>query len=307
MSVRTLIVDQWYRLAFSVLVAGITVAAVVLEFRINYVERSIGRYLTWHNAGRQEAGQIWETVSLSEEVQQQLDELVADRRAQVSLDEQVDDLVQLIQMAREREQVLLSRDRFLEIYNRMPSYQSALIIEPLQLLELIGSLEGWQRTLIEFEGGDMLFFLVDGTNSVLQERRLDADYVTFYMSGAGSRPFGRDRDDISAAEPYPPDVFYDAWAGLPGEQRSGIPLSNDELIAWRYRLLRVGVNLRNLVGERTEIAFELSGDQGLTTVRVLGRSLAVLHLVDEMNRRAGRPPIATDDPEGGGFIFTLPL
>lgn len=306
MSLGTYLSEQWNRLAFSVLAVGITLAAVGLEFRYDYVERAIGRYLTWHNGERQEAGQIWETVSVSEEVQQQLDNMVADRRTQVSLDEQVNNIVELIEMARAREQVLLSRDRFLEIYNRMPAYQSALIIEPLQLLELIGTLGGWQRTLIEFEGGDMVFFLVDGANNVLEERRLGADYVTFYMSGEATRPFGQSATGVSDTEIYPPDVFYNAWAGLSDDQRSGIPLGSDDMIAWRYRLQRVGVNLRNLVGERIEIAFELSGDQGLVTVRVLGRSLAVLHLVDEMNRLSGRPPISTENREEGGW-FPIPL
>ncbi len=300
MSIGTYIRDQWYRIAFSVLAVGITAAAVVLEFRVSYVERAIGRYLTWHNADRQEGGKIWETVSLSEKVREQLDDLVQDRRARVSLDEPVEQIVQLIGMAREREQVLLSRDRFLEIYNRLPAYQSALIIEPLRLLELIGSLEGWQRTLIEFSDGDLLFFLVDGSNNVLQQWRLAADYVTYFMSGRESRPFGQDDGSFNTQEPYPADVFYDAWARLPAQQRSGIPLDSDELVAWRYRLLRVGIDLQNVVGERTEIAFELSGDQGLSTVRILGRSLAVLYLADEMNALAGRPPIASETGGKGG-------
>ena len=303
MSVGTYIRDEWHRIAFSLLAVAITAGAVVLEFRVSYVERAIGRYLTWHNADRTEGGKIWETVSLSEEVREQLDDLVQDRRAQVSLDEQVEQMVQLIGMTRERNQVLLSRDRFLEIYNRLPACQSALIIEPLQLLELIGSLDGWQRTLIESVGGDLVFFLVDGSNDVLQERRLAADYVTYYMSGHESRPFGQDDGVFNAQEPYPADVFYDAWARLPAQHRSGIPLGSDELVAWRYRLQRVGIDLQNVVGDRTEIAFELSGDQGLRTVRILGRGLAVLHLADEMNLLAGRPPIAT---ETGGEDTTPP-
>ncbi len=305
MSLGTLLRDQWHRIAFSLLAVGITAGAVVLEFKISYVERAIGRYLTWHNADRTEGGKIWETVSLSEEVREQLDDMVQDRRAQVSLDEQVEQMVQLIGMTREREQVLLSRDRFLEIYNRLPAYQSALIIEPLQLLELIGTLQGWQRTLIEFSGGELVFFLIDGSNAVLQKRQLAADYVTYYMSGRESRPFGQDDGMLNVAEPYPPDVFYDAWARLPAQHRSGIPLGNDELVAWRYRLQRVGIDLQNVVGQRTEIAFELSGDQGLRTVRILGRGLAVLHLADQMNLLAGRPPIGSETDTSAGDIPQL--
>jgi hypothetical protein len=290
---------------FSVFVAGLTTTAVVLEFRHSYVERAIGRYLTWHNDSRQVAGQIWESVSLSEEVQQQLDDLVADRRAEVSLDEQVADLVQLIQLVSEREQVLLSRERFLEIYNRMPDYQSALIMEPVELLELIGTLTGWQRTLIEFDGGDLMFFLVDAANTVMREQRLAAEYVTFYMSGMATGAFERDTGGLPRPEPYPAPVFYDAWAALPESQRGGIPLGSEELIAWRYRLQRVGIDLSEVVGERMVIAFELSGDQGLTTVRVLGRSLAVLQLADMMNRLSDRPPITTEEPGGEGFFQDL--
>lgn len=298
MNIRTLLVDQWYRIAFTVLAVGITTAAVVMEFRVNYVERAIGRYLTWHNADRQEAGQIWETVTKSEEVQQQLDDLVQDRRAQVSLDEQVASLAELITMVTEREQVILTRDRFLEIYNQMPVYQSALIVEPVQLLQLTGSLEGWQRVLIESSSGELIIYLVDGNNEVLTERRLAADYVTYYMSGADTRALDAGAaTQLGGQEPYPAEVFYSAWAKLPVDQREGIPLSSDNLLSWRYRLQRVAVDLHTLVGDRLEVAFELSGYQGLTTVRVLGRGLAVLYLANEMNLIAGREPISTEGVE----------
>lgn len=302
MGILEYIREQWYRLAFSAFVAGITAAAVVLEFRVNYVEAAIGRYLTWHNESRQEHGQIWETVSLSEQVQEQLDDLVADRRQRVSVDERIDRIEQLIELVRERGQLLVSRDRFLEIYTRMPTYQSALIIEPVRMLELIGELEGWQSTLLEYVDGELAIYMVDGANNVLRERTLAADFVTFFMNRQGQRAFGLDTAEFGD-NLYAAGDFYDAWARLPMSYRQGIPLSSDELVAWRYRLQRVGVNLENPVSGRTEIAFELSTDQGLRTVRVLGRSLAVLHLVNQMNVVSGRRPLA---PDTAGFIQIPP-
>ena len=110
--------------------------------------------------------------------------------------------------------------------------------------------------------------------------------------------------------------FYWNYTGyLPARQRSGIPLDSEELVAWRFRLQRVGIDPRDVVGERTEIALELSGDQGLSTIRILGRSLAVLYLADEMNALAGRehalvseiPGTTRDFIEEGTLIQGIPF
>ena len=287
MRLRTLIGDNWQRLVFSSLVLSVTAAAVGLEFRTNYVERAIGRYLAWHNSSREVSGQIWETVSRSEDVQQQLDDLVRTRRQQASIEEPVESIGQLIALVFAREKLMMGRDRFLEIYNSLPLYQSTLIIDPLELLDLANRLAAWQRTLIEFMEGDLHFYLVDGLNNVLAERTLSAEYVNFLLAARESHSSGLDAIAAFQGSRYPAEVFYEAWGRLNPDQRSGIPLGARELIAWRYRLQRVAVNHYALVGDRLEIGFELSGDEGLTTVRVVGRSLPVLALAAVLDSLSG--------------------
>ncbi|HLA39372.1 MAG TPA: hypothetical protein VJ417_05205, partial [Candidatus Glassbacteria bacterium] len=242
MRLRTLFGDNWQRLVFSSLMLSVTAAAVGFEFRTNYVERAIGRYLAWHNSSREVSGQIWETVSRSEDVQQQLDDLVRTRRQQASIEEPVESIGQLIALVFAREKLMMGRDRFLEIYNSLPLYQSTLIIDPLELLDLANRLAAWQRTLIEFMEGDLHFYLVDGLNNVLAERTLSAEYVNFLLAARESHSSGLDAIAAFQGSRYPAEVFYEAWGRLNPDQRSGIPLGARELIAWRYRLQRGAVN-----------------------------------------------------------------
>jgi len=258
-------------------------AAVGGEFRYNYVERAIGRYLAWHNSTRQASGQIWESVSVSEDVQKQLDDLVRTRRQETAVETPVASLDELIQEVFFREKLVITRDQFIEMYLRFPLYHSAMIVDPVEMLGMVNELTNWQRTLIVFEQGDLNFYLVDGLNNVLGECSLSAEYINYFLAENESRSLGLDAFISFRGAHYPAGVFYDAWALLTPGQRSGIPLSNEELIAWRYRLQRVGVNHSTLIGDRMELGFELSGDQGLTTIRVLGRSLSVLALVEKMD------------------------
>ena len=288
MSSGTLWLELREKVIFSLLTLLLTLGALALEFRYNYAEKAIGRYLAWHNLSRQESGQIWDTVSVSETVQQQLEDLVRDRKQQTSLDEQtIREIEDLIELVYAREKVILGRDQFLEMYNRFPLYQKTMIIEPIELLDLIGKLTGWQRTLIEFAEGNLNFYLIDGLNNVLEQRSLGAEFVNFLLMEKQSRSSGLDGISSFNGPRYSSAVFYEAWSRLDPQQRNAIPLSEDELIAWRYRLQRVAVNHGSLIGDRMAIGFELSGDEGLTTVQALGRSLAVLSLVDLMDSLGG--------------------
>jgi hypothetical protein len=284
MRVAGYIFDRLSGISFSLLAFLATVAAVGLEFRYDYVEHALGRYLAWHNQGRQEFGQIWENVAVSENVQERLDNLVRDRRRQEVVDESIGEISQLLDLASTRERLILTRERFLQVYSALPYCQSSLLIDPLQLLDLAGKLPAWQRTLAVFEEGSLNLYLVDGLNNVLHKLSLSPGYVAFFMSDKDTRQ--RQLDAIPTFSPpfYPADVFFEAMVRLSPEERAGIPISPRELLSWRFRLQRVGVTREASIDDRTELGFELTGDEGVTTVRMLGRNPSVISLAGAMHR-----------------------
>ncbi len=293
------------RLSLGLALALFTVAAVALEFRYSYLERGIGRYLAWHNSSRREFGQIWETVALSEDVQQRLDVMANNRRQESMVEERVGELARLVELVRQREKMVLSRERFLEIYDELPAWQSALIVEPVELIELIGGMPDWQRTLLVLEEGALGCYLIDGRSEVLRQLILGREDVEFFQDEIKTRNQSLDAFDWARDQLFRPEVFYDAWALLSPEERAGIPLGSHDLIAWRYRLQRVAVNRGQLVGDRMELGFELAGDSGLGTVRLLGRAPAVLALVEQMSLLAGIPA-ETGEPAPGDFPGPAP-
>lgn len=271
------------KLGFAALLTASSAAAVVLEFRYDYVETAIGRYLTWHNPDRVEFGQVWETVTASETVQRRLETMVQTRREEESVDEPIDELSRLLELAAGRERVILTRERFLDIYSRLPYYQSSLIIEPIHLLDIISKLPQWQRTMIVIENGNFSLYLLDGSNNVLESILLAREYVTFFFAERDTRGYPLEAIPSLGEPYYPSDVFFDAMVYLTADEREGIPVTARELLTWRYQLQRAALGRDALIGDRMEIAFELSGSGGLHTVRVLGRSLAVLHLAQRMD------------------------
>ncbi len=271
------------QLIFGLLVSLIIASAVWLEFHYSYVEWAIGRYLSWHNPGRQEFGQIWENVSTSENVRRRLDNLVEDVRRQEMVDERIRTLDRLVELVTSNERIILTRDQFLEMYSRWPYYQSSLIIEPVYLMELIGRFPSWERTLIVYELEGLNFYLVDGLNNVLESVATPSEYTDFFLQERQTRDYPLDAIATLAGGIYPADVFFDALVLLTPQERNGIPITPMELISWRYRLQRVAVSPGTLIGDRMEMGFEMIQDDGLKTYRILGLSGSVLSLVARMD------------------------
>ena len=275
--------DHLSRLIFGLLVSLVIASAVWLEFRYSYVEWAIGRYLSWHNPGRQEFGQIWENVSTSENVQRRLDNLVEDVRRQEMVDERIRTLDRLVELATSSERIILTRDQFLEMYSEWPYYQSSLIIEPVYLMELIGRFTSWERTLIVYELEGLNFYLVDGLNNVLESVAIPPEYTYFFLQERQTRDYPLDAVASLAGGIYPADVFFDALVLLTPQERNGIPITPVELISWRYRLQRVAVSPGALIGDRMEMGFEMIQDDGLKTYRILCLSGSVLSLAARMD------------------------
>ena len=271
------------QLIFGLLVSLACVGAVWLEFRYSYVERAIGRYLSWHNPGRQEFGLVWENVTVSETVQRRMDDLVEDARRREAVEERIRTLDHLVELVSSRERMILTRDQFLEMYSGLPLYQSTLIIEPVHLLELIGKFPSWERTLIVIEPEGLNFYLVDGLNNVLESIVTPSEYTEFFLLEKQTRDYPLDALGTPAGSIYPAEVFFDALVRLTPQERSGIPITPAELISWRYRLQRVAVSPGALIGDRMEIGFELIQADGLKTYRILGRGSSVLSLMTGMD------------------------
>jgi len=271
------------QLIFGLLAGLIGFGSVWLEFRYSYVEWAIGRYLSWHNQGRKEFGQVWENVTASENVQRRLDNLVENARRQEVVEERIRSLDRLVELVLLRERMVLTRDQFLEMYSELPFYQSSLIIEPIHLLELIGKFPSWERTLIVIEPEGLNFYLVDGMNNVLESVTTPYEYTEFFLQERQTRDYPLDAVATLAGGIYPAEVFFDALVLLSPQERDGIPITPVELISWRYRLQRVAVSPGALIGDRMELGFELIQADGLKTYRILGLSSSVLSLVTRMN------------------------
>lgn len=284
--VRGGIATHWRGYLFGATLTVLTVTAVGIEFRLSYVEYAIGRYLSWHNHDRQEFGQVWDNVSLSEDVRQRLDNMVRNVQRQEAVQERIGTLGRLLELVTLSDRMVLTRDRFLDMYSELPFYQSSLVIEPMHLQELIGRHPAWERTLIVFEPEGLSFNLLDGLNGVLESIVVPGEYMDFFLREQKTRDYPLDAISELAGGIYPAEAFFEGLVQLTEQDRAGIPILPVKLISWRYRLQRVAVSPGALIGDRMEIGFELVQDDGLRTYRILCHSSSALALLDWMNQAA---------------------
>ena len=270
---------------------AIILAAVWLEFRYSYFELAIGRYLAWHNSERVAAGTIWETVNTSEDVQDKLENLVQEARQRENVEDNVASVLELVELVNKRERLVLTRDRFLEIYTFLPRYESSVIIDPVYLLDLIGKYPSWERTLLSLGDKGLSIDLIDGANAVLNSLVIPGSYIDFFYRDRSTRELNLDAIPVFSGSIYPADLFFNSLVQLSPAEQAGIPLGMNELLAWRYRLQRVGISRSGGLGDRVEMGFEVIQDDGLKTYRILGRSSSVLALMNRMEAALGNPGV----------------
>ena len=269
------------------LFAAIVIAVVWLEFQYSYFERAIGQYLAWHNSERVAAGTIWETVNTSEDVQDKLENLVQEARQRESVENDVSSVLELVELVNSRERLVLTRDRFLEIYSLFPRFESSVIIDPVYLLELIGKYPSWERTLLTLGDRGLSLDLIDGSNAVLHSLLISGSYIDFFYRDRSTRESNLDAIPVFRGAIYPAEIFFNSLVQLSPSEQAGIPLGMNDLLAWRYRLQRVGISRSGGLGDRVEMGFEVIQDDGLKTYRILGRSSSVLALMNRMEMAFG--------------------
>ena len=104
------------------------------EMAFDIVERAMGRYLVWQNAGREKIGRSWEQAQQRGTAGVQLESVTRERRRQALELESISNFEELVQYVETNQQTILPPAQFLQIYHQLPYFLQPLLFNPDSLV-----------------------------------------------------------------------------------------------------------------------------------------------------------------------------
>jgi len=135
---------QWHLKVFLVLLAGL----LPLEYYGKVFERGIGHYLKWQNHKRPQLGRMWEHDRQSIVAQNKIQSIRSGIDDQQRSADSIQSLKELFENVVPAFPLVVTRQKFLQLYNDFPGQWSERIISPFELIE-IDSGKKWDRVLLK--------------------------------------------------------------------------------------------------------------------------------------------------------------
>ncbi|MDL2274667.1 hypothetical protein LJC22_00890 [Desulfosarcina sp. OttesenSCG-928-G10] len=254
----------------------VVLALMVSELQFNWVEMALGRYLATTNAFRPESGNIWEQGRLRQTATQTLDKITTDQlEAQREARDAVS-LSQLVEKMTDSRGIMISAERFRQLYSQAPEAATWTLFSPMYMLRLSAE-KSWERVYLERENGKVGIYLLDHGNTVLSHTTVHAEHLE--LAGGGMRVTGGVLSDYPefAGRIYPAARFFMVLDTLPPEtQRSVFPWPGS-VLAMEGSPVRVGIS-DEVNGAAIRIAVEMETPEGRQVVETAGQEWAVLQL-----------------------------
>ncbi|HDP99544.1 MAG TPA: hypothetical protein ENN22_10245 [bacterium] len=150
------------------ILSGVFIALLIIEFRFDVVEIFFGNILEMTNSFRPRAGTIWEREKKDQLANSQLhiiSQSVIEPKIETT---NIQTLSQLRDLLEEKQSVFLTADQFKNLYNQIPPRVSFDVISPFDLLKLSHSRK-WTWTKILKEEKNLSCFFLDGDKQLLMD------------------------------------------------------------------------------------------------------------------------------------------
>ena len=141
---------------------------ISLEFYWKIFERGVGNYLKWQNNAQPQLGRIWERDMQAVLAQSKIQSIRSLLDSRQESTEAIDSLKTLFNNIEPSFPLVLSREKFLELYYDFPGQWSAQIISPFELIS-IDSKNNWTRVLLKRFGQWITIGFLDSKNIPVHE------------------------------------------------------------------------------------------------------------------------------------------
>ncbi|MDZ7266388.1 MAG: hypothetical protein ONB48_04065 [candidate division KSB1 bacterium] len=166
--------------------AAIALLLVIGELSCNIVEAAIGRYLVWHNPGREKIGRSWQEEQNRLLANTNLERLTQVRREQLSLIAGLSKFEELVNFTAANARTELPPEQFGLIYRELPALFRPLLVPTGSMVSFNRERNVTQVTVNRYP--DRLdLFLLDANHEVLFQSSLPADHIEMIVNHGKER------------------------------------------------------------------------------------------------------------------------
>jgi len=268
-----------------------TISAVFLlfaaELYTNVIEQCLGRALEWTNGYRPRSGAVWERALLRQAAIEKMGNLHQMEQESKAAIEGVSLFSELVPLIEAHETLIISREKFVALYQRLTRRSAAALIPPLKLLRIIYN-GSFRRCYFQKEDDTITLLLLNEQNETLHQKVVTRTF--FEESGAAVSGASPDQERfVNKAEIIVTrGQFFQAFNAIESDDIKR-QIINDpfQLLLWGNQLLRVAILPENETGD-IPLIFEVRSGVDLNYITFQSRALAVYYLIQQINELEGK-------------------
>lgn len=291
-------VRDWLRRVFAlrpILLTLLISSIIILEMRFDWIERSIGAYLVTTNPSRPESGAIWEKGRRTLTARKTLEKIVTDRQVSQREARSASSLFKIAVSIAPGDGVMLSAERFRQLYLKVPPSIAQEIMSPFDLLQ-IASEGRWRRTYVEKTVSGLAVYLLDADNNVLFQIDVPSD-VLMQLKREDTAPV-ETLEGLPNFEQriYTAERFFEALKAFPEEIRRSMLPHPEKLLQISGRIVRVGISDEAVSGY-IDLGFEVHDGNRPRVVLIPGHEWAVWRLRSFLEERGTSLNLSAESSE----------
>lgn len=261
--------------------AAIFVSFIVIEFTTDIVEIVLGNVIELTNPFRPKAGTIWEYENKGRLADDQLKQITQNLTGEKVEITEINNLSELRNNLEEKENILITSDRFKQLYNQIPPRFSYEVISPFDLLKLSHS-HKWTWTKIIKSENNLNFYFLDGDKQILMDTYPPLTILYNIPHSENNHNASLDSMEMFIDRTFPPVYFFAAFDEFSNAVKLQLINNPYLLIEWDNNIRRVGIS-RYSTHNTVLLGFEIS--QGIYTevFTFEASDLAANYLVARLN------------------------
>lgn len=288
---------EWLRRVFSLRPVILFLCILFIgisEFRFDWAEQLVGRYLESTNVARPESGAIWEIGHKAISAQKTIEKIVTDRQASQREALAATSFAEIQDSLAPDQWITMSSEQFRQMYLKMPPELAREIVSPFDLLDFYnqGTLE---RLYFKKEGENLVIYLLDDQNLVLEKLTASSDLIQRIEQHDQVLHVPLDQIDSFKNRIYAADRFFSVLNNFPEDVRRSIISQPAQLLHMPGVITRAGIS-DEAIGGFIAIGLEVEGPEGLHVNVVQGREWAVWRLRTRLEQPESNA--STADPAG---------
>ncbi len=212
----------------------------IAEFYGKAAEKAVGNFLKWNNHQRAQLGRMWERDQEQIAAQKKIQSLLSNQNLRKVSANSIKSFRELFQSLNPSFPLLVSREKFLQLYFDFPGQWARRMISPFELIE-IDSNKSWHRVLLNRFGSWITVSFINAQNFPIREVFLSVDQIEDIESTRTVEEGTLEAQKFQAESIYPIQEFLQVMRTLdPITQETLFP-DPQWFLSKEFHITRVGV------------------------------------------------------------------